>query len=97
MLDVERRPGTSFLIFRVGDAVIGVVVPLGAHVGFARHGSALQILRQQSESPAGGGIGVVLRSHRANSPVHAVLMPDLSITNYNGGAGSGEARSGRDF
>ena len=89
MPDVERRPGTSFLIFRIGDAVIGIVFPLGTHVGFARHGAALQILRQQSESPADGGIGVVVRSHRTNSPVHADLMPDRSIYYCHGGAGSG--------
>ena len=54
-------------------------IPQRAHVGFARHRSALKILRQQAIGAADRDIGVIVGAHHADAGIHPDLVADRPV------------------
>src|SRR6266404_1509283 len=95
MLCMKRFPGTSFFVLREGDAVVGVVITLRAHVRVPGERATLEVLRQQTVGAADGCVGVIVRSHGSSPGVHTDLLADRAIDYDHGGhrAGSAAARA----
>ena len=79
MLFVKRHPGTSVLILRERYAIVSVVIALRSKVGHLRQGTPLKILREETVGATDSGVGVVVRPHGSDTPIHADLMADRAV------------------
>jgi len=89
MLHVEGFLGTPLLVLAEGNAAIGVSVAHGSHVGMARQGTALEVLRKQAIGPADGGVGMVVWRQGTGPAVHPNLIAHWSVDHYHGGHRAG--------
>src|SRR5580692_2092981 len=89
-LHMERLPRAALLVLGKGEA-IGKRIAERAHIGFARHRSALPVLRQQAVSPADRRIGVAVGAERTDAAIHADLVADRAVDHAEAGHRGGAA------
>ena len=87
---MERLPRAALLVLGKGEA-IGERIAERAHIGFARHRSALAVLRQQAVGAADRRIGVAVRAQRADAAIHADLVADRTVDHAETGLRGGAA------